>query len=256
LAFIAFVLVIIGSAILLLDDRQFTEPWSTHLNVLPLTAFMVFIVLVVGNVISTLLICGRALCPDHLGFLGRTPLDIRWDACGRIGFPFGSLFKMLLVTGQRRGEVSGMRWSEITDDGWHIPAERSKNGNAHLVPLSSLAIEILADVPRIGGVHVFRAHRDVPLKGFHTAKQGLGVESPDWRLHDLRRTFATHLRSIGIDRLVVSKLLNHTEGGVTHIYDRYAADPEKSAAMERWANRLREIISGAPADNVVQLRAK
>ena len=64
LAFIAFVLMIIGSAILLLDDRQFTEPWSTHLNVLPLTAFMVFIVLAVGNVISTLLICGRALCPD------------------------------------------------------------------------------------------------------------------------------------------------------------------------------------------------
>ena len=65
-AFIAFVLMIIGSAILLLDDRQFarTEPWSTHLNVLPLTAFMVFIVLVVGNVISTLLICGGGLCPD------------------------------------------------------------------------------------------------------------------------------------------------------------------------------------------------
>src|SRR5262249_35967249 len=65
-AFIAFVLMIIGSAILLLDDRQFvrSEPWSTHLNVLPLTAFMMFVVLAVGNVISTLLICGGGLCPD------------------------------------------------------------------------------------------------------------------------------------------------------------------------------------------------
>jgi hypothetical protein len=62
------------------------------------------------------------------------------------------------------------------------------------------------------------------------------------------------LRSIGIERLVVSKLLNHAEGGVTKIYDRYTADPEKAAAMERWANRLREIISGAPAGNVVQMR--
>ena len=76
-----------------------------------------------------------------------------------------------------------------------------------------------------------------------------------WHLHDLRRTFATHLRAIGIDRLVVSKLLNHSEGGVTRIYDRYTADPEKAMAMERWANRLREIISGSPADNVVQIRA-
>jgi integrase len=75
-----------------------------------------------------------------------------------------------------------------------------------------------------------------------------------WRVHDLRRTFATHLRSLGVDRLVVSKLLNHAEGGTTKIYDRYTADPEKTAAMERWANRLREIISGAKADNVVQLR--
>jgi integrase len=181
-------------------------------------------------------------------------IKLVWDACERIGFPFGSLFQMLLVTGQRRGEVSGMRWSEITDDGWHIPAERSKNGKPHTVPLSSLAVEILANVPRISGVHVFRANRDVPLKGFHTAKQGLDMQIPNWRLHDLRRTFATHLRSIGIERLVVSKLLNHTEGGITHIYDRYAADPEKTAAMERWANRLREIINGAPAANVVQMR--
>ncbi len=68
-AFIAFVLMIIGSAILLLDDRQFarTEPWSSRLNVLPLTAFMVFIVLAVGNVISTLLICGGGLCPASPG---------------------------------------------------------------------------------------------------------------------------------------------------------------------------------------------
>jgi len=55
--------------------------------------------------------------------------------------------------------------------------------------------------------------------------------------------------------LVVSKLLNHAEAGATKIYDRYAADPEKTAAMERWANRLREIIKGVPADNVVQMRA-
>ena len=64
------------------------------------------------------------------------------------------------------------------------------------------------------------------------------------------------MRSLGVDRLVVSKLLNHAEGGTTKIYDRRAADPETTAAMERWANRLREIISGAPASNVLQMTPK
>ena len=63
-----------------------------------------------------------------------------------------------------------------------------------------------------------------------------------WRIHDLRRTMATQMRSIGIDRLTVSKILNHSESGITRIYDRYAADPEKAAAMERWANHLRRIV--------------
>jgi integrase len=77
-----------------------------------------------------------------------------------------------------------------------------------------------------------------------------------WHLHDLRRTFATQLRSIGVDRLVVSKLLNHAEAGVTKVYDRWAADPEKTAAMERWANRLREIISGVTPEKVIPIRGK
>jgi disulfide bond formation protein DsbB len=66
-AFIAFALMIIGCAILLLDDRQFarSEPWSSRLSVLPLSAFVVFLVLAVGNVLSTLLICGMGFCPDN-----------------------------------------------------------------------------------------------------------------------------------------------------------------------------------------------
>jgi integrase len=183
-------------------------------------------------------------------------IRIAWAAFDQFGYPFGPLFKMLLVTGQRRGEVAGMRWSEITADGWRLPSERSKNSKGHLAPLSSLAREILADVPEIGEL-VFRSHSDTPLQGWSRAAKRLqklcGPMEP-WHFHDLRRTFATHLRSLGIDRLVVSKLLNHAEGGVTRIYDRYSADPEQSTAVERWANRLREILSGAPATNVLQLR--
>jgi integrase len=189
--------------------------------------------------------------------LSTDEIRIVWGVFDKLSYPWGPIFKFLLVTGQRRGEVAGMKWTEINGDGWRLPGERAKKGKGHLVPLSSLAIEILNDVPEIGEL-VFRSHRDAPLQGWSrtaTRVQELCGAMEPWHLHDLRRTFATHLRSLGVDRLVVSKLLNHAEGGVTRIYDRYTADAEKTAAMERWANRLREILSGTPADNVVQMRA-
>jgi integrase len=101
------------------------------------------------------------------------------------------------------------------------------------------------------------ARQDQPLQGWSNAKERADELAgiAEWHVHDLRRTFATTTRSLGVERLVVSKLLNHAEAGTTKIYDRYAADPEKTAAMERWANRLQEIIRGVPADNVVQMRA-
>ena len=186
--------------------------------------------------------------------LSADEIKIVWEAFGRLGHPFAPLFKMLLVTGQRRAEVGGMKWSEITEAGWRIPNERAKKGEGHLVPVSSLAREILDDIPQFGE-HVFRSSRfDKVPGGWSKAKARVDAKIADWHLHDLRRTMATHMRSLGVDRLVVSKLLNHAEAGITHIYDRYSADPEKAAAMERWANRLQEIISGKPIDKVVQLR--
>jgi integrase len=181
--------------------------------------------------------------------LSADEIRLVWNSFDKLGYPWGPLFKMLIITGQRCGEVGGMKWSEIADDGWHVPSERAKSGRGHLVPLSSLARAILVDVPQIGEL-VFRTR----LGSWSWAKERVDAKIPHWRLHDLRRTFATHMRSLGVDRLVVSKLLNHSEAGVTHIYDRYSADAEKAAAMERWANRLREIISGAPGENVVQMR--
>jgi integrase len=190
--------------------------------------------------------------------LSAEEIKVVWGVFDKLGYPWGPLYKMLLVTGQRRGEVAGMRWSEINGEGWKLPGERAKKGKGHLVPLSSLATEILDGAPQVGEL-VFRANTDTALQNWSkTAKRLRKLCGPmeQWHIHDLRRTFATQLRSLGVDRLVVSKLLNHAEAGTTKIYDRYAADPEKTAAMERWANRLREIISGVPAGNVVQMKPK
>ena len=188
--------------------------------------------------------------------LSANEIRTAWTAFDKLGYPFGTIYKMALVTGQRRGEIAGMKWTEINAEGWKLPGERAKKGKGHLIPLSSLAGEILNDAPQIGEL-VFRSHRDAPVRNWSKVATRLrklcGPMEP-WHLHDLRRTFATHLRSLGVDRLVVSKLLNHAEAGITKVYDRYSADPEKTAAMERWANRLQEIIGGAPADNLVQMR--
>jgi integrase len=119
-------------------------------------------------------------------------------------------------------------------------------------------LEILESCPRIGE-RVFVGHKGAgAINGWEDAKQRAEsfLENPieHWRIHDLRRTAATQMRSIGIDRLVVSKILNHAESGVTKIYDRFAADPEKTAAMERYANHLRRIVAGEADDNVVPMQ--
>jgi len=185
-------------------------------------------------------------------------IRVLWPALDRIGYPFGCALKLLLVTGQRRGEVAGLKWSDIDGDGWKLPAASAKSKKGHRVPLSTLALEIIESCPHVGE-RVFVGHKGGgPINGWESAKLRAESFLPNpiepWRIHDLRRTAATQMRSIGIDRLVVSKILNHAESGVTKIYDRFSADPEKAAAMERWANHLRSIIAGAEGDNVVLMQ--
>ena len=132
-----------------------------------------------------------------------------WTAFDKLGYPFGAVYKMALVTGQGRGEIAGMKWAEISADGWKLPGERAKKGKGHLVPLSSLARDILDGAPQIGEL-VFRSHRDAPVQNWSKAAKQLrklcGPMEP-WHLQDLSRTFATHLRSLGVDRLVAGSLV-------------------------------------------------
>jgi integrase len=178
-----------------------------------------------------------------------------WEACGALGV-FGRAFKFMLVTGQRRSEVGGMTWGEIDRDKrlWTLPKERAKAGRKHEIPLSRLAMSILDDCPELSQ-YVFTTGRAAPISGWSKAKANLDEKAKvgDWHVHDLRRTCATNLGKLGIDRIVMSKLLNHAEGGVTSIYDRHARDDEKRAAMDRWAARLVAIVGGGE-DNIVPIQ--
>ncbi len=194
----------------------------------------------------------RVLTDDEIAAL--------WGAWDNMGFPFGAISKMLLVTGQRRNEAANMRWSDIDlDDAlWTLPREITKGARSHEVPLAPLAVELLGSLPRIGeNDFVFGTGRrgDKPPSGFSDAKiradQWSGVKG--WVLHDLRRTVGTGMARLGIADQTISRVLNHAEGGVTKIYKRYSYLDEKRGALDAWARKLESILRPVDGDNVVRL---
>jgi integrase len=150
---------------------------------------------------------------------------------------------------------------DLEDSVWTIPAERSKNGQAHRVPLSPLALSLIAEAREHAGDSpwLFPSPRGEgpiapPAVNRAVYKSLPSIDLADLTPHDLRRTAASFMTSLGIFRLVVSKILNHVEQGITAVYDRYGYDAEKRHALEVWAAHLEEILSGkAAASNVVSL---
>ncbi len=169
--------------------------------------------------------------------------------------------KFMLVTGQRSGEVTGLTWSEIDLEKavWRLPRPRTKTGRETLVPLTRLAIELLGP-PGEGHVFVSGGGRPYGRRApwYVMAKHAeiLGLTSRATP-HDLRRTFASQLGALQIDRLTITKLLNHAEVGLTgQVYDLHDRFEQKRIAMEAWSTKLIEITSGVPLpDKVTKLRA-
>lgn len=199
--------------------------------------------------------------------LGHDELFCLWHACDRAGWLWGPYVRLLILTMQRRQEVAEMDWSEIDLNAriWSLPAERTKNNEAHIVPLTGLAIDQLEALgPKTQGL-VFTTTGKTAVSGFSKAKRFFDTEMksiareraeqregdpdrftmPDWRFHDLRRTGATNLQALGIPVEVTEAVLNHISGtraGVAGIYNRYKYEPEKRAALNAWDHRLRELV--------------
>jgi integrase len=186
-----------------------------------------------------------------------------WGACDAMSYPFGPFVKLLIVTAQRRNEVTHMAWHDLDLDRrlWTLPAALTKADRVHEVALLDLALEIIAALPRLGNRWLFPANRVRsvnPISGYSKAKGKLdrlsGVES--WRFHDLRRTAASSIARLGHPPHVVASVLNHSPGasqGITAVYDRYRYTDEKCAALDAWGREVERIIGRGEA-KVIALR--
>jgi len=186
-----------------------------------------------------------------------------WKAAGLLGYPGGPWARVLMLTGQRRSEVAGMRWADLDLEAgtWTLTATNTKAKRAHLVPLSSAALAIIKDMPRVGD-YVFGTSANTPMRTFARdkalidqwlASKGEGIAEA-WRFHDLRRSAATHMVRLGIPELVVSRVLNHAVTGVTgKHYALHAYTPEKRHALETWAAEIDRAVNGERGGNVVRL---
>ena len=219
-------------------------------------------------------IIGEKLARNRV--LSDPELQAAWKAAEALGYPYGPLFQMLLLTGQRKSEVGGARWHEFDLDKkvWTIPAERMKSEAAHVVPLSEDMLALLNALPRFNrGDYLFSTtFGRTPVNGFSKGKTRLDkgmlkllqdagpknarekIELAPFVIHDLRRTVRTHLSALPVPDLVRELVIAHTKPGLHKVYDQYAYLDEKRHALELWASRLKRMVS--PSDgNVVPLRA-
>jgi integrase len=198
--------------------------------------------------------------------LSDAELRALWLAAPTLDYPYGPVFQLLALTGQRKSEVAKARWREFDLDKkiWTIPPERMKGEAAHVLPLTDDMIAILTALPRFKkGDHVFSTtFGSKPVNGFSKAKlrldaamaEVLGKPVEDFVIHDIRRTMRTHLSALPIPDLVRELVIAHAQRGLHKVYDQHAYEAEKRHALELWAARLRNIVSPPPA-NVVPLQS-
>jgi integrase len=202
-----------------------------------------------------------------------------WRAAVSMAYPFGDLFRMLMLTGQRESDVAESTWAEfdLSKGLWTISAERMKSDVAHVVPLAPAIIELLESLPRFnGGAFLFSTTNGRrPVSGFSKAKDRLdtltladlqkqaqergedaaAVKLDRFVLHDLRRTARTRFSGIPSEDIVRELAIAHKQGGLHDVYDQYSYLNEKRLLLDAWAAQLKSIVEAKPA-NVTELSAE
>jgi integrase len=192
--------------------------------------------------------------------LSNDELRAVWEATSEMGYPYGPVFRLLILTAQRELEIAHMSRPEIVGDLLTIPAKRMMNdgrqggmkgGRAHEVPLTKWALDIIDALPEFSGPYLFTTtHGEKPINGFSKAKARLDRLSgvSDWIIHDLRRTVRTHFSALPVEDLVRELVIAHAKPGLHKVYDLHAYRDEKLHCLELWEKRLLTIIEPPPDD--------
>jgi integrase len=193
-----------------------------------------------------------------------------WQACEQLDYPFGRLFQLLLLTAQRRDEVSRMEWSELDLDAgiWTIPRGKAKSDRTHEVQLSEPALALLRSLSRLGPYVFTSTRNERPVTGFTYGKESLDAamvaiagdaKIAPFILHDLRRTAASGMARLGIPPHVVDRVLNHSAGtirGVAAVYNRFEYRDERRAALAAWASFVAGLVTPTPSNVVTLIGAR
>lgn len=203
---------------------------------------------------------------DRERVLAESEFKMFWDAFDDVGLLEGTLLKLILLTGQRPGEVCRMHRQHIVDGWWSLPGEPvpaanwvgTKNGHSHRVWLPKPAQALLAELD--GNGSVFAGPNGKPIERVDDVMRGickrLGVENKVTP-HDLRRTHGSTITGMGFGRPAMNRIQNHVEGGIADVYDQHTYAVENKTIMEAVAARIMALVEGRPvADNVVPLPAR
>jgi integrase len=187
-----------------------------------------------------------------------------WLATDEVGDDYGRIVKLLILTGQRREEIGRLAWPEIQTNGdsmrIDLPAERTKNHRAHIVPLSAEAIATLPPRPSTSDRITVFGKWGTGFSGWSRAKAALDQAIADarhgrhlmtamvpWRLHDLRRTFVTMVAERGFaPPHVVEAIVNHVSGhksGVAGVYNKALYLQERRKALYEWGHYVAKLVT-------------
>jgi integrase len=172
---------------------------------------------------------------------------------------YGTILKLLLLTGCRRDEIGGLRWDEIDFMARTItlPAHRTKNGTPHIVPLTDAAIALIKTVAvRDGHPYLFGRTATAGFSGWSSARKELANVLPaDAVVHDLRRTVRTGIDKLGTLPHICEAVLNHLPPKLVRTYNQNTYESDKRKALEAWSQAVAIVVAQATGANVVSLKA-
>jgi integrase len=188
-----------------------------------------------------------------------TEAEIRtlWNCCK--DDDLGRIIKLLLLTGCRAREIGGLRfsWLDLDKGTMTIPGEYTKNGREHKLTLPALALQIIKEIPKRDGRDFLFGQWAEGFTNWKDARDRLADGLPQWTIHDLRRTAATHMAELGIQPHIIEACLNHVsghKGGIAGIYNRASYKEPMAKALERLADHAQRIVTGNNESNIVPMQ--